>query len=386
MRVAILALTCAALAAAPRAAAQTVLLASDASFLWSIDTQTFAVTPIGPMPMVNSSAEIWHGSLEFDEAGVLHSMTAQQFYTVDPATGQTTPIGPLDAGMFVFEGGIAFHPSGNAVFAANGGSNVDTHLLRIDKATGKATDLGNFPPGEHDFNGLEFDGAGQLYGLDRPTDALWRIDPANPGGPGTHMVGAGLGGGIVLGPGGGLTVDPSTGVWWGYAFSSHQLFTVDPATGVGTVVKTFDGTVPKFFALAAAGCGTVVKYGAGCAGSGGFVPSLDVLTCPVNVGQPISIAVGEALGGASALLVFGAAPGFAPMDAGCALLVQPLLAPVVALPLGGAGPGNGEVILGSVVPPGLPAPFTFTMQAFVNDAGGPAAFANSRGIEVRVDP
>ena len=66
------------------------------------------------------------------------------------------------------------------------------------------------------------------------------------------QIGSGLGAGIELGPVGGLTADDSGNVY-GYASDSHQIFSVDMATGAATVLHTFDASVPVFYALAYGG-------------------------------------------------------------------------------------------------------------------------------------
>jgi len=370
---------------APQAVAQRGFLASDGHQLFRIESGTYEVELIGPMAIVSGFSEFNHGALEADITGTLFSMTKQRLYRVDPDTAQTTEVGLLSAGLEVFEGGLAFHPLTGEAYALNAGSNTNTRLLRVNTSTGQANSVGSVPPGWHDFNGLVFDKSGALFAVDRPTDALWRIDPVNPGGPGSFMVGTGLGGGIDVGDAGGLTCDPVTGELWGYDLGGQILYTVDTVTGRATVQHTYDGTVPLFFSLAIAGCPSIHSYGDGCAGTGGIVPQLDVPTCPVRTGQTALLEITGGLGGAQALVVFGAGQGFAPMDAGCALLVQPLFAPLIALPLGGTGAGNGNAVFGGLVPPGLPAPFSFTTQVFIADSGGPASFSSSQGVEVFVD-
>lgn len=370
---------------APVAAAQRALLASDGQQLYRIDTTSFAVELVGPMPMVAPGAEFFHGGLETDLTGTLYSMTKHRFYRVDPDTAETTFVGLLNAGLEVFEGGLAFHPVTGEALALNAGTNTSVQLMKVDTLTGQVTLLGRVPPGWHDFNGLVFDESGALFAIQRPSNTLWRIDPTNPGGPGTHPIGAGLGAGLDLGDAGGLTRDPVTGILWGYAVGSHALFTVDTVSGLATVKKAFDGTVPLFYALAVGGCPSIFSYGFGCAGAGGHVPSLEVTTCPTWTGQTVQLEITGALGGAKALVVLGAGRGNTPMEAGCALLVHPLFAPVIVLPLGGSGAGNGAATLGGVMPAGLPTPFSFAVQVFVDDPGGQASFSHSPGVEVFVD-
>ncbi|MFG0320571.1 MAG: hypothetical protein ACF8XB_25085 [Planctomycetota bacterium JB042] len=373
------------LAAASPAAALPALLATDGHFLYSIDTQTFSVTPVGPMALIGTSTETYHASLATDPSGQLWSMSNKALYRVDQATGRTTPVGGLNVGTVV-EGGLAFHPATGEAYGSNHAGGAIAGLMRLDTDTGWATPLGAFPGGvPHDFNGLAFDASGQLYGIDGWTNSLWTIDHQNPGGPGTTPVGAPFGATVHVGYFGGMAYDPGTSRLWAYGFASHALFTIDPATGVATVQTVLPGTVPPLFGLTFGDCTSTVSYGTGCAGSGGFTPKLDLLPCPALTGQTVQLAIEEALGGAPALLAFGFGPGALPMDGDCDLLVQPLLPQVLSFPLGGAGAGNGGVVLSASIPPSLPTPVTFTLQAFVADPGGTASFSNSAGLEVTIE-
>lgn len=122
-----------------------------------------------------------------------------------------------------------------------------------------------------------------------------------------------------------------------------------------------------------------VTYGAGCAGSGGFVPGLQI-TGNFNPGGMLTVTVDQALGGAQAFLALGLNQAAIPMGGGCLLNVSPLLIFAGPLPLSGAGAGNGMIALPATIPPGTP-PAKLTMQAFVADPGGaPPGFANSHGV------
>jgi hypothetical protein len=138
----------------------------------------------------------------------------------------------------VFEGGLAFDPTTGTLYGVNQGNSGSPQLFTVDVVTGQGTIVGLIAGGEHDFAGLAFTPTGQLYGLDRVTNALWRIDKANPAGAGTAQVGAGLGGGISMGGLGGMARDSATGDVYGYAGGSGHLFSVDLATGLGTVLHS----------------------------------------------------------------------------------------------------------------------------------------------------
>ncbi len=123
----------------------------------------------------------------------------------------------------------------------------------------------------------------------------------------------------------------------------------------------------------------LASYGAGCPGTGGFVPVLSTPSTPA-AGGPLTIVIEDGLGGATALLLFGTAKANLPIGGGgCALLIAPVLPPQVFLPLGGVGPGNGTVTLPGVLPASTSG-FTFTMQAFVADVGTPDGFAAANGL------
>lgn len=127
--------------------------------------------------------------------------------------------------------------------------------------------------------------------------------------------------------------------------------------------------------------GTIVPYGAGCPGAGGFTPLLALDGCARD-GMTLSLAVDDALGGTLGLLALGTAQAAIPMDGGCFLNVQPLLI-TATLAVPGAGPGGG----GFAVPGTLPAGTTgygVTLQFFQADPSTPQGFANSGGVQLLV--
>jgi hypothetical protein len=242
-------LSCLALALIPQGAQAVTLYATDRINvgLYAIDTDDFDVSLVGWYGI----DEEFIGGLEFDSGGVLYGIsvgTEAKLYLLDPGTARTTTVGPINVG-FVFEGGLAFDPTNGRLYGVNHGFAIKPHLITIDKTTGQGTVVGEIAGAPHDFQGLAFDDVGQLYGLDGLTKALWRIDKSDPGGPGTAQVGEGLGNGIALGAFGGMTRDPDTGMVYGYG-ESHHLFTVDLATGEGTVLHRFGPGDPEFRSLA----------------------------------------------------------------------------------------------------------------------------------------
>ncbi len=132
--------------------------------------------------------------------------------------------------------------------------------------------------------------------------------------------------------------------------------------------------------------GSISAYGAGCAGSGGFVPALHMAGCP-RAGQPLAIELLDGHGGALALFVVGLATTQATVHGSCDLLVD-LTPPsfVVPVMLPGANPGEGDLSFSANLPLAATAGFTFHVQAWVVDAGaGPPPFENyaaSNGVTV----
>lgn len=125
------------------------------------------------------------------------------------------------------------------------------------------------------------------------------------------------------------------------------------------------------------------EYGAGCAGSGGFVPHLELATCP-QAGANVTITLSQAKGGAQGLFFFGTAAAALPVNGtACKLLTAPLLPFFLSIPLSGSGPGTGGVVLGGTMPIEA-AGFTFRAQTFVVDSGVPHGFATSNAIVIAV--
>jgi len=125
------------------------------------------------------------------------------------------------------------------------------------------------------------------------------------------------------------------------------------------------------------------NYGVGCAGSGGFVPQLDVTPCEILAGGQVQLSITEGLGGSTAILVVGLGQAATPLGSGCFLNVAPLLPVQITLPLGGVGPGAGSVVLPGALPVGS-AGVSITLQAFVVDAGIPTGFASSDGFQMDI--
>ena len=121
------------------------------------------------------------------------------------------------------------------------------------------------------------------------------------------------------------------------------------------------------------------SYGTGCPGTGGVVPGLRADGCPSS--GTLELRIYDALGPSFGQLLFGAIEGSAPISGTCDLLVSPLLPVTIPFDLAGFGPGAGEFVLTTTIPPTLPAA-TLTMQAAIFDPFGAPGFAVTNGLEL----
>lgn len=128
--------------------------------------------------------------------------------------------------------------------------------------------------------------------------------------------------------------------------------------------------------------GLVRQYGVSCPGTGGLAPLLTAGGCPTATGS-LWISLSGGLGGAMAFLFFGSSQASILLPGGCLLQISPIFAsPVFALPLDGVGPGEGGATV-FAVPLGL-SPGVLTTQGLVLDAGAPAGYSVTNGVELTI--
>lgn len=125
------------------------------------------------------------------------------------------------------------------------------------------------------------------------------------------------------------------------------------------------------------------EYGAGLAGTGGFVPRLATSGCPA-VNKTFTITIDKTIGGGQGLFLLGFNQGALPLLGGT-LLVNPI-ATSFAIGVGGT-PGVAGV--GSVSIPVLftdpaLAGFTFYLQAGFNDAGAVNGASLTNGLQITI--
>jgi Tol biopolymer transport system component len=172
----------------------------------------------------------------------------------------------------------------------------------------------------------------------------------------------------------------------------------EPAISADGSLVAFDSTSPDMvpgdtndrrdvFVHDPAGCtagGAWVGYGAGLAGTGGWVPALSGTGCPLP-GAAITLHVDDALGGATGALFVGLASSAAPFKGGTfhvgALVLQ------VVVPVGGAVgvAGAGELDLPAALPadPALSGASLLLQGAFA-DAGAVQGVSLTQGLELEI--
>jgi hypothetical protein len=173
--------------------------------LHTLDTVTGAKTVIGSM--VPNAGEFWTGLKGSSDGNVYASATtcgASTLYTVDPATGHATAVGPI----------------------TNGGCVID----------------------------IAINNAGDIYGVDLGSANLLKINPAT-------------GAGTVIGPLGvapnyaqGMSFEKNSGIlyWAAYTGSGGELRTINTATGASFLVGPFPGgTEVDAYAIASGGASTL---------------------------------------------------------------------------------------------------------------------------------
>lgn len=122
------------------------------------------------------------------------------------------------------------------------------------------------------------------------------------------------------------------------------------------------------------------SFGVSCPGSGGFAPSLSLTGCS-RPGESVTLALDDALGGATALLVFGAEPGLATLPGGCPLYATPLLPIFLPVPLSGIGPGNGGFSVPLLVPAQASAG-AIVLQGLIADPQAPGGVSATGGLSI----
>lgn len=128
-------------------------------------------------------------------------------------------------------------------------------------------------------------------------------------------------------------------------------------------------------------CQFLSLYGAGCPGSGGFVPLTSSDSCP-DGGGPVSITISNAVGGSVAFIFFSSTQASNPIyESNCYLNLVPVPGVSMMVPVGGYGPGRGTVTLLAMTPASL-SDVEIMMQVFVADAEAEIGYAATSGVQL----
>ena len=214
------------------------IYATDIYNLITIDPVSGHVTNIGEF--TDSGQPVYFLALAFGpppapEPTVLYGANGQDGHPsllmlINPASGGVeSVIGTVGYSVQT----MAFHPLDNTLYGMTSFSDLSSpnSLIRIDTVTGAGTLIG---PAGAEIRGMVFDDAGTLYGYDIMGAFLCTIDtatglatPVNDLNQGPMVPGA-----LVFGADGRLYLGSG---------DNTELFELDPATGLGTVVTTLDG-------------------------------------------------------------------------------------------------------------------------------------------------
>ena len=214
--------------------------------LFIIDPQTGVATLVGAIGFSTPSLAV------DPTTGLLYAGRGSgvpELHRLDPSTGTPTLVG--DIGIeFASIPGLEFDSKGVLFASVNaiddGGTGGDS-LATLDKVTGAATLIGVFGSGIGTFNGvrgietLAFDPSGTLYGastqqsLTTGDPSLYTIDPAT--GVATLVATIEDGGGVVVGGGiASLQFGCDGALYGGTGGGTGNLVNIDPATGIFTMI------------------------------------------------------------------------------------------------------------------------------------------------------
>lgn len=127
-------------------------------------------------------------------------------------------------------------------------------------------------------------------------------------------------------------------------------------------------------------CGEIESYGAGCPGSGGFTPSLEIDGCAAPSGA-LELRIQNALGGSVAVVFVSTQASSSSLGFGCTLLVQIPALILGPVPLAGGLPGEGSFVATSTLPPS-PLQGALHVQVFSADPSVPLQFSTTGAVRI----
>jgi hypothetical protein len=272
-----------------------------------------------------SAAPVLYGATGASDADTL---PPSNLYTIDPATGATTVVGPIGKAVT----GLAVDGTSGALYGVTAGVSLDgseRRLLVIDPASGASTVVGSL--GTNEIEDIAFSALGQLYGWNESGDDLVKIDKSS----GAIAATGDSGLGVTFGDG--LAFDRNGALWGLLDGDFGHVFKIDPATGAVTARAHLSGSPNRTGAAisaASTACDGLTMYGVvndfggaanlvtidlatgAIASKGASVPALDALAwggCPpppqTTVGGTVAATVSLSLTGTGVLGPFAAGVG-----------------------------------------------------------------------------
>jgi streptogramin lyase len=144
-------------------------LTSSNAQLAKVDPKTGKTTPIG----APWDKPVGTTALGVAPDGTIYAggLVGNKLYTIDPATGVPTEIGPFEGGKDIQD--FAFHPNSGAMYAVGSAT-----LYRLDPTTAKLTEVAPITNTNPYIEGIEFAPDGTLYATNGgPKSWLYRLDP-----------------------------------------------------------------------------------------------------------------------------------------------------------------------------------------------------------------
>ena len=155
------------------------LTTSYPGWLWTVDRESGALTPIGQAALPanpHGGAEGGYEALDFSPDGILYASTGPSLYIVNPEDGAASLVGGF-GGYFVE--GMSFDDAGDLWGTADptGFAGADT-LVRIDLGTAAVTEIGRIVPSNDSLDGFDILDDGAFITVSGVTKTLMSIDPA----------------------------------------------------------------------------------------------------------------------------------------------------------------------------------------------------------------
>jgi hypothetical protein len=171
-------------------------------------------------------------------------------YTLNPATGAPTLVAPLlNAGGQPYGlTGLAFQPGTGTFYGVTSGQSPTQPgwLVTVNPANGLVTPIAPITGGNRPAD-ISFSPGGTLYGWE--AFGAHRLESINPATGVATPIGAGLGGGVFGGEGIAVRADGTIFITPDGQTGPRTLRTVDPVTGVATIVGPLTGLPAGFDAV-----------------------------------------------------------------------------------------------------------------------------------------